>query len=56
MGHVYVCEAGAFGSLVLPESFTDRGREADAEPLNIEVLAALVAAMQAQSHVLDKKE
>lgn len=42
-GRSYVVDGGALGHLELPEDATDRGPEAAAQPLTVEVLAALVA-------------
>jgi len=42
-GRLYVCDGGALGSVGLPEEATDRGPEPAGRPLNVEVLAGLVA-------------
>jgi hypothetical protein len=44
---LYVCEGGPLGSVTLPEDATDRGGEAAAGPLTVEVLAELAAVVDA---------
>jgi Family of unknown function (DUF5372) len=44
---LYVCEGGPLGSVTLPEDATDRGAEPAAGPLTVEVLADLVAVVDA---------
>jgi hypothetical protein len=44
---LYVCEGGALGSVALPEEATDRGAEAAASSLTIEVLVELVGVVDA---------
>lgn len=43
VGHVYVCDGGPLGTFVLPADYTDRGRPPGASPLDIDVLAELLA-------------
>jgi len=40
-GRIYICEAGALGTVTLPEEFTDRGLPPAARPLTAEALAEL---------------
>jgi len=47
LGHVYICDGGRLGNMTLPESFTDRRLAADSSPLNVEVLVALAALVEA---------
>jgi hypothetical protein len=47
LGHVYICDGGPLGSFTLPEDLTDRGRPAGAWPVDVEVLAELVAVLRA---------
>ena len=47
LGHVYICDAGELGYILLPESFTDRGPAPDPQPLCIESLLELSAVMRA---------
>jgi hypothetical protein len=46
---LYVCEGGSLGSVTVPEDATDRGAEAAAGPLTVEVLAALAVVVAAIS-------
>jgi hypothetical protein len=43
----YVCEGGALGAVTVREDATERGPEAAARPLTLEVLADLLAARRA---------
>jgi hypothetical protein len=44
---VFVCAGGAYGSITLPESWTDRGKPPETGRLSAEGLAALGAATRA---------
>jgi hypothetical protein len=44
---VLVCAGGAYGSITLPEAWTDRGAPPEAHRLSAETLAALGAATRA---------
>jgi hypothetical protein len=54
LGHVYVCDGGALGSVTLPEPFTDRGAAPATRPLTAEVLTDLVAVVSAVRRSLDR--
>ena len=43
LGHVYICDGGALGTVTVPAAFTDRGRAPGVNPLDIESLAELAA-------------
>ncbi len=47
LGHVYICDGGELGNVTLPESFTDRGPAPEPQPLSVESLMQLAAAMEA---------
>ena len=47
LGHVYICDAGELGYILLPESFTDHGPTPDLQPLCIESLLELSVVMRA---------
>jgi hypothetical protein len=40
-GVVFVCAGGVYGSITVPEAWTDRGEPAEARRLSVEGLAAL---------------
>jgi len=44
---VFVCAGGAYGSITLPESWTDRGEPSQAQRLSADGLAALGSATRA---------
>ena len=46
LGHVFICDGGRFGSVTLPESFTDRALVGDKHALTVEVLAELLAEVE----------
>jgi hypothetical protein len=43
---VFICDGGRFGSVTLPESFTDRAFAGDEHALTVEVLVALLAEVE----------
>ncbi len=43
----YVCDAGALGTVCLPEGFTDRGRPAFSRPLTVDTLVDLATVVAA---------
>jgi hypothetical protein len=43
---VFICDGGRFGSVTLPESFTDRALVGDKHALTVEVLAELLAEVE----------
>jgi hypothetical protein len=45
-GCIYICEAGALGTVTLPEEFTDRGLPLATRPLTAEVLAELATTVR----------
>jgi len=53
-GRIYVCEAGALGTVTLPEEFTDRGLPPAARPLTGDVLAELAALIRTLKRKLDR--
>ncbi len=42
IGHVYICDAGQRGTVALPPSYTDRGRDPGDLVLDLRALAELV--------------
>jgi uncharacterized protein DUF5372 len=53
-GRVYICDGGAFGTVTLPEPFTDRGAPPAPRPLTAEVLTDLAAVVSAVRRGLDR--
>jgi hypothetical protein len=57
LGRVYICDCGTWGSVTLPESFTDRGVPAVVQPLTADVLTELAAVVAAlRPHLTDHDE
>lgn len=52
LGHVYICDGGRLGNVTLPVSFTDRSLLPDSLPVNVEVLAELMATVAVMTEVL----
>ena len=46
LGHVFTCDGGRFGTITLPESFTDRALAGDDHALTVEVLVELLAEVE----------
>lgn len=54
-GLCYLCDGGALGHLMVPESFTDRGMPPEGCPLSVDVLSRLILLLRKLPEAIDNK-